>query len=147
MKKSQAEATTAKNLEAKFDRGEEVLDYFDVRKARLVAPAKGSAVKAKFAYPAKRNSQRRAVVREKSGSYGKKKKQGVSPTADFRLLTFDLWSCSPFRLLISDLQSSTSHFSFRVSLPLPAWLATGDCRSDRMRVARVRVRIAEKRRK
>ena len=45
MKKSQAEATTAKNLEAKFDRGEEVLDYFDVRKARLVEPAKGSAVK------------------------------------------------------------------------------------------------------
>lgn len=53
MKKSRAEATTAKNLEAKFDRGEEVLDYFDVRKARLVAPAKGSAVKTKFAYSAK----------------------------------------------------------------------------------------------
>ncbi len=36
MKKSQANQTTAKNLEEKFDRGEDVLDYFDVRKARLV---------------------------------------------------------------------------------------------------------------
>jgi len=32
MKKSQGEATTAKNLEEKFDRGEDVLDYFDVGK-------------------------------------------------------------------------------------------------------------------
>lgn len=32
MKKSQAEGTIAKNLEAKFERGEDVLDYFDVRK-------------------------------------------------------------------------------------------------------------------
>jgi hypothetical protein len=34
MKKSQAESTTAKNLEEKFDRGEDVLDYFNARKAR-----------------------------------------------------------------------------------------------------------------
>jgi hypothetical protein len=46
MKKSQAEATTAKNLEEKFDRGEDVLDYFDVRKARVINPnSKGSGVK------------------------------------------------------------------------------------------------------
>jgi hypothetical protein len=38
MKKSQAEATTARSLEEKFDRGEEVLDYFDVRKARVIDP-------------------------------------------------------------------------------------------------------------
>lgn len=38
MKKSLAEATTARNLEEKFDRGEEVLDLFDVRKARVIDP-------------------------------------------------------------------------------------------------------------
>jgi hypothetical protein len=35
MKKSQAEPTTAKNLEDKFDRGEDVLDYFEVTEARI----------------------------------------------------------------------------------------------------------------
>ncbi len=74
MKKSQAEATTAKNLEDKFERGEDVLDYFDVQKARVINPkSKVSVVKTKFAYPAKRNSDRRAAVREKSASYRKKK--------------------------------------------------------------------------
>ena len=43
MKKSQAEATTAENLEKKFDRGEDVLDYFDIRKARVVDPQSKSA--------------------------------------------------------------------------------------------------------
>jgi len=38
MKKSQGDATTAKNLQDKFDRGEDVLDYFNVRKARLIDP-------------------------------------------------------------------------------------------------------------
>jgi hypothetical protein len=32
MRKSQAEPTTAKNLEEKFDRGEDTLDYFDAEK-------------------------------------------------------------------------------------------------------------------
>ena len=74
MKKSQAEATTAKNLEDKFDRGEDVLDYFDLRKARVINPkSKGSVVKTKFAYPPKRNSKRPAAVREKSARYRKKK--------------------------------------------------------------------------
>ena len=74
MKKSQANPTTAKNLEEKFDRGEDVLDYFDVRKARVIRPqSQGSSVKTKFAYPAKRISNRRAVVREKSAQYRKKK--------------------------------------------------------------------------
>jgi hypothetical protein len=74
MKKSQGEATTAKNLEEKFDRGDDVLDYFDVRKARVIDPqSKGSAAKAKFAYPVKRNSKRPAVVREKSARYRNKK--------------------------------------------------------------------------
>ena len=74
MKKSQADQTTAKNLEERFDRGEEVLDYFDVRKARVINPrSKGSVLKTKFAYPAKRNSDRRAAVRQKSANYPKKK--------------------------------------------------------------------------
>jgi hypothetical protein len=74
MKKSQDEATTAKNLEEKFDRGDDVLDYFDVRKARLIDPqSKGSTAKAKFAYPVKRNSKGPAAVREKSARYRKKK--------------------------------------------------------------------------
>ena len=38
MKKSQARATTAKNLEERFDRSEEVLDYFDLSKAGVVHP-------------------------------------------------------------------------------------------------------------
>ncbi len=74
MKKSQANPTTARNLEDKFDRSEDVLDYFDVRKARVIDPqAKELGSKSKFAYPVKRNSNRRpAVVREKSARYRKK---------------------------------------------------------------------------
>jgi hypothetical protein len=74
MKKSQANPTTARNLEEKFDRGEDVLDYFDVRKAHVFTPqSKPSARKSKFTYPAKRNSSRRAaVVSEKSVRYRKK---------------------------------------------------------------------------
>ena len=74
MKKSQGDATTAKNLEEKFDRGEDVLDYFDVRKARVLRPqSKGSTAPAKLAYPVKRSSKRPAVVREQSARYRNKK--------------------------------------------------------------------------
>jgi hypothetical protein len=74
MKKSQAEPTTANNLEQKFDRGHDVLDYFDLRKAHVInAQLKGSATKAKFAHVGKGNSNRRAAVREKSGRYRKKR--------------------------------------------------------------------------
>jgi hypothetical protein len=46
MKRSQADQTTAKNLEERFDRGEEVLDYFEVTKARVINPrSKGSVEK------------------------------------------------------------------------------------------------------
>jgi len=63
MKRSQADQTTAKNLEEKFDRGEEVLDYFEVTSARVINPrSKGSVVQTKFALPAKRNSDRRAAL-------------------------------------------------------------------------------------
>jgi hypothetical protein len=51
-----------------------VLDYFDVGNARVVDPqSKRSAAKAKFAYPAKRNSKRPAGVRAKSAHYRNKK--------------------------------------------------------------------------
>ena len=74
MKRSQADQTTAKNLEEKFDRGEEVLDYFDGRKARVIKPRSvSSRAKAKLAYPPKSNV-RGAVVREKSAGYRKSKK-------------------------------------------------------------------------
>ena len=74
MKKSQADATTARNLEEKFNRGEDVLDYFDVRKACVIDPqSKRSTSKTKFSYPMKRNSKRQAVVREKSERYRQKK--------------------------------------------------------------------------
>ena len=75
MKKSHANPTTTKNLEEKFDRGENVLDYFDVRKARVVDPqVKRSVAKGKFGYSVQRNSNRRpAVVREKSACFRKKK--------------------------------------------------------------------------
>ena len=38
MKKSQADQRTGKNLEDKFDRGEDVLDYFEETKARVINP-------------------------------------------------------------------------------------------------------------
>ena len=60
MKKSQADATTARNLDEKFNRGEDVLDYFDVRKACVIDPqSKRSTSKTKFSYPVKRNVQTR----------------------------------------------------------------------------------------
>ena len=73
MPKSQDKETRADNLEEKFDRGEDVLDYFDVGKARIVDPQSKSGAKEKFAYPVKHNSRRRVVVREGSARYRKKK--------------------------------------------------------------------------
>ena len=72
MKKSEGEATTAKNLEEKFDQGEDVLDYFDMRKARVIDPKSKGSAKAKFAYPMKRNSKPTAIVREKPAGYRNK---------------------------------------------------------------------------
>jgi hypothetical protein len=66
--------TTAENLEAKFDRGEDVLDYFDVRRAQVIHPkTKQSKTAAKVSYPAKQNGARRAIIREKAARYRKKK--------------------------------------------------------------------------
>ena len=72
MAESNDKKTTAENLEEKFDRGEDVLDYFDVRKARLVDPKAQSSASKKYQYRVKRSSQHPAVVREKSARYRKK---------------------------------------------------------------------------
>jgi hypothetical protein len=66
MPKSQ-DKTTADNLEEKFDRGEDVLDYFDVLKARAVQPQSKSITKTKVGWAPKHNSQGRSVVRENRG--------------------------------------------------------------------------------
>jgi hypothetical protein len=73
MKSSRGSKTTAQNLEEKFDRGEDVLDYFDLSKTRVVHPQSKGAARKKLAYSAKENSHRRAMAREKSARYRKKK--------------------------------------------------------------------------
>ena len=74
MKKLQANPTTAENLEGKFDRGEDVLDYFEVREARVVvSPAEQSSAKSKSAYVSKRGAPRRAAVAETAPPYRKKR--------------------------------------------------------------------------
>ena len=73
MPRTHAKKTTAEDLEAKFGRGEDVLDYFDVRKARVVRAEPKSDAKGKLAYLVKRNANGRAVVPEKSARYRKKK--------------------------------------------------------------------------
>ena len=66
--------TTAGNLEEKFDRGEDVLDYFDVQRAEVINPkTKQSTSTRKFSSPAKQNASRRAVVRAKAARYRKAK--------------------------------------------------------------------------
>jgi hypothetical protein len=71
MPKSQ-DKTTAENLEEKFDRGEDVLDYFDARKARVLDPESKSGAPEKDLYRVNRNSKRPAVVPEKSARYRRK---------------------------------------------------------------------------
>jgi len=42
MPKTSAKPTTAENLEAKFDAGADVLDFFDLRSAKVVLPPKAT---------------------------------------------------------------------------------------------------------
>ncbi len=67
MKKSQGDATNANNLEERFDRGQDVLDYFDVQKARVLRP------KARPVRPKK--ASRSLAVREKSTVYPRNKRR------------------------------------------------------------------------
>jgi hypothetical protein len=79
MRKSQADGTTAQNLEAKFERGADVLDYFNVQSARLVRPqapaASSKNKKATSSDPAKFSSQQKAIVRDRAGRYRAQKKR------------------------------------------------------------------------
>jgi hypothetical protein len=79
MRKSQTNGTTAQNFEAKFDRGENVLDYFDVHTARLVRPQAPLALpknkKGTSYYAAKLSSHKKATVRDRAGRYRAKKKK------------------------------------------------------------------------
>ena len=67
MKSSPDNKTTAQNLEERFDRREDVLDYFDWSKARVIHPQSKGAARKKLAYSAKQDSHRRAMVRENRG--------------------------------------------------------------------------------
>ncbi len=58
MKKPSVKATSAKNLEEKFDRGEEVLDYFDTRGAKVIHRSKSQS------YVVKSGTEKPMVVRE-----------------------------------------------------------------------------------
>jgi hypothetical protein len=73
MKNSRGNKTTAQNLEEKFDRGEDVLDYFDLSKAPVVRPQPQNPARKKLTYSVKDDSHLRATVREKLARYRKKK--------------------------------------------------------------------------
>jgi hypothetical protein len=66
--------TTPENLEEKFDQGEDVLDYFDVSKARAIRPQSKSITKTKvgwspkqFATPCGRSGESRKGISEIEG--------------------------------------------------------------------------------
>jgi hypothetical protein len=65
MKKTPAEPTGAGNLEAKFDRGEDVLDYFDTRQAKVIPPRNRAPAQYLVELPAGKQT----VVGEPAGSY------------------------------------------------------------------------------
>lgn len=65
MKKTPARPTDAENLEAKFDRGEDVLDYFDPAKARITLPRS----RAGTSYIIQSAAEEQVVVQEDPGAY------------------------------------------------------------------------------
>ncbi|PZR76258.1 MAG: hypothetical protein DLM73_02825 [Chthoniobacterales bacterium] len=70
MKKSQTEPTTRENLEEKFQRGEEVLDYFNVQKANVIKPSKRAGSSS-----VRRESASTIAVKEDSARYRKVSKE------------------------------------------------------------------------
>jgi hypothetical protein len=66
MRKSQVEQTTKRNLEAKFDRGEDVLDYFDMKRSRVIEPNRGRSQ-----YKKPEADRETAVVREEPRRSGR----------------------------------------------------------------------------
>lgn len=67
MKKTRAKATTAENLEAKFDRGEDVLDYFEAQKAQAIVPRRNAS---EAQCVVELSAEEQIVVHEPAGSYG-----------------------------------------------------------------------------
>ena len=64
MPKPSVEPTTAENLEAKFDAGEDVLDYFDLRTARIEAAAEFGRGVAASRMPSVNQLQRAVSIAE-----------------------------------------------------------------------------------
>ena len=79
MKKTPAKPTTAGNLEAKFDRGEEVLDYFDDRAAKAI-PARNRAA---AQYLVELPTEKVTVAREGSAVYATKGAVKSPTTRDY----------------------------------------------------------------
>jgi hypothetical protein len=73
MKKLQTNQTTAETLEEKFDRGDDVLDYFDVPKVRVVVSPIPKSAETKSSIVSKRRAPRRAAVGETAPPYRKKR--------------------------------------------------------------------------
>jgi len=65
MKKTPAEPTNADNLEAKFDRGEDVVDYFDPQQAKVILPRNRAPAQYLVELPAGTQT----VVGERPGLY------------------------------------------------------------------------------
>ncbi|MGI8432123.1 MAG: hypothetical protein ACR2MW_07535 [Chthoniobacterales bacterium] len=66
MKQPSVKATSAKNLEEKFDRGGEVLDYFDTRGAKVIHPSKSGS------YVVKSETEKPMVVREGANEWAQR---------------------------------------------------------------------------
>jgi len=75
MKSSRDNKTTAQNLEERFNRGKDILDYFDLSKVRVIESQRKNSAKKKLAYSVKEDSHRRASDREKSARYRKQKQR------------------------------------------------------------------------
>lgn len=70
MSKRDAKPTSERNLEEKFEAGEDVLDYFKLDSARVIRPRRSAGDTA----AAKRRVPNKAVVRESSSRYSAKRK-------------------------------------------------------------------------
>jgi hypothetical protein len=57
--------TSAGSLEAKFDRGEDVIDYFETQQAKAIRPRKSASAQ----YLVELSVEKQTVVSEPSGSY------------------------------------------------------------------------------
>ena len=91
MKKSRDEPTPIENLEEKFDRGEDVLDYFNVLKARVIRPECKGDAQDKVRLSDQANGRADMPLRENQPGTATKKQQrrlcgdGVRPSHNSRI--------------------------------------------------------------